>query len=185
MTNEGLMKAQPDNAAKRQGGRFVKGQSGNPTGMPKGTRHHATRLAEALFDGQAEALVQKAIEMALAGDPTAMRLALERLCPPRRERSVELDMPSIKSATDLIAAAAALADAASSGEITPGEAASLSTLVANTAKAVETFELADRLARLEEQIAAKGSTHEPTATAPRPPGSPDHPQGANILVLQS
>jgi hypothetical protein len=30
-------------------------------------------------------------------------------------------------------------------------------LVANTAKAVETFELADRLARLEERISAKGS----------------------------
>ncbi len=42
--------------------------------------------------------------------------------------------------------------------ITPGEAASLSTLVANTAKAVETFELAERLTRLEEQTAAKGGT---------------------------
>jgi hypothetical protein len=33
-----------------------------------------------------------------------------------------------------------------------------SQLVANTAKAVETFELAERLAKLEEQTAAKGST---------------------------
>jgi hypothetical protein len=44
----------------------------------------------------------------------------------------------------LIAAASAVAEAAADGEITPGEAASLSTLVANTAKAVETFELADQ-----------------------------------------
>jgi hypothetical protein len=58
----------------------------------------------------------------------------------------------------LIPAAAALTSAVSVGEITLGEAASLSTLVANTAKAVETFELADRLARLEEQMAAKGGT---------------------------
>jgi hypothetical protein len=36
-----------------------------------------------------------------------------------------------------------------------GGAASLSQL-ANTAKALETFELADRLAKLEEQMAAKG-----------------------------
>jgi hypothetical protein len=42
----------------------------------------------------------------------------------------------------------------------PGEAASLSQLVANTAKAVETFELADRLAKLEEQMTAKGSIRE-------------------------
>jgi hypothetical protein len=62
-------------------------------------------------------------------------------------------MPKINSASDLIAAAAALTSAVSDGEITPGEAASLSTLVANTAKAVETFELAGRLARLEEQMA--------------------------------
>ena len=39
------------------------------------------------------------------------------------------------------------------GEVTPGEAASLSMLVGNTAKAIETFELAERLAKLEEQRA--------------------------------
>jgi hypothetical protein len=57
----------------------------------------------------------------------------------------------------LIAAASAVAEAAADGEITPGEAASLSQLVANTAKAVETFELAERLARLEEKISPRGS----------------------------
>jgi uncharacterized protein DUF5681 len=149
--------AQPDNAAKRQGGRFVKGQSGNPAGMPKGTRHHATRLAEALIDGRAKELVDKAVDMALAGDPTAMRIVLDRLCPPRRERTISLDMPSIKSATDLIAAAAALTDATAAGDITPSEAASLSTLVGNVAKAVETVEIVARLAKLEEQLAVKGT----------------------------
>ena len=99
--------AQPDNAAKRQGGPFVKGQSGNPAGMLKGTRHHATRLVEALIDGRAKELVDKAVDMALAGDPTAMRIVIDRLCPPRGERTVTLDMPSIKSATDLIAAGGA------------------------------------------------------------------------------
>ena len=86
-----------------------------------------------------------------------MRLALERLCPPRRERTISLDMPSIKSATDLIAAAAALTEATTAGDITPSEAASLSTLVGNVAKAVETVEIVARLAKLEEQLASKGS----------------------------
>jgi hypothetical protein len=67
-------------------------------------------------------------------------------------------VPKINVASDLIAAASAVAEAAADGEITPGDAASLSQLVANTAKAVETFELAERLAKLEEQMAAKGST---------------------------
>jgi hypothetical protein len=106
--------ARPVNAEGKRDGRFT---PGNP-GKPKGTRHRATMLAEALFDGQAEALVQKAIDMALGGDPTAMRLALERLCPPRRERPVSVAMPKIDAAKDLIEAASALMQAAADGQIT-------------------------------------------------------------------
>jgi hypothetical protein len=149
--------AQPGNAGRNQDGTFAKGLRANPAGKPKGTRHNATRLAEALIDGRAKELVDKAVAMALAGDPTAMRIVLDRLCPPRRERSVSLDMPSIKSATDLIAAAAALTDATAAGDITTGEAASLSTLVGNVAKAIETVEIVARLTKLEEHLAAKGS----------------------------
>ena len=44
----------------------------------------------------------------------------------------------------MIAAAAALTDAVAQGEITPSEAASLSTLVGNVAKAIETVEIVAR-----------------------------------------
>ena len=53
-----------------------------------GARHKATVAAEALLDGEAEALTRKAVEMALAGDGTALRLCLDRIIPPRRERPV-------------------------------------------------------------------------------------------------
>jgi hypothetical protein len=114
---------QPGNAGRNQDGTFAKGFSANPAGKPKGTRHNATRLAEALIDGRAKELVDKAVDMALAGDPTAMRIVMDRLCPPRRECTVSLDMPSIQSAADLITAAAALTDATAAGDITPSEAA--------------------------------------------------------------
>jgi hypothetical protein len=58
----------------------------------------------------------------------------------------------------LVAAASAIVAAIADGSITPSEAASLSAAVGGVAKAVETYELADRLAKLEEQLAAKGST---------------------------
>jgi len=63
-------------------GRFKKGQSGNPKGRPLGARDKATQLAEALLAGQAEALIQKAVQMALAGDTLMMKLCVDRLVPP-------------------------------------------------------------------------------------------------------
>jgi hypothetical protein len=145
---------QPVNASGKRDTRF---KPGNP-GKPKGTRHHATRLAEALIDGQAQEIVQKAIAMAVSGDPTALRVVMDRLCPPRRERTISITMPKINSVADLIMAAAALTDATASGDITPSEAASLSALVSNVAKAIETVEIVARLERLEEQFGTKGLT---------------------------
>ena len=142
--------ARPENAGRNPDGTFAKGNAINLAGKPKGARHRATILAETLLDGQVEELMQKAVSMALGGDASVMRAVLDRLLPPRRERPVSVEMPKINAASDLIAAASALTDAVAVGDITPGEAASLSTLVGNVAKAVETIELADRLAKLEE-----------------------------------
>ncbi len=51
-------------------------------GKPKGARHRATLAALELLDGEAEALTRKAVELALEGDTTALRLCLERMAPP-------------------------------------------------------------------------------------------------------
>jgi hypothetical protein len=136
--------------------RMLRECAANPAGMAKGTRHRATRLAEALFDGQAEALVQKVISMALSGDQTALRLALERLCPPRRDRPVAIDMPRIERPADLVAAASSITTATVTGQITPQEGSDLVRLVEGTARAIEVHELAERIDRLEAQMASKG-----------------------------
>src|SRR5260370_33248870 len=81
-------------AGKRRGPPCVRGESGNPAGRPMGARHKATVAAEALLDGEAEALTRKAVEMALAGDGTALRLCLDRILPPRRERPVRVTTPA-------------------------------------------------------------------------------------------
>jgi hypothetical protein len=46
-------------------------------------------MAEALLEGQAEALVQKVVSMALEGNITALRLCLERLIPTKRAPAVQ------------------------------------------------------------------------------------------------
>src|SRR5215510_13572489 len=75
-------------------GRFRKGQSGNPKGRRTGVRNKATEAAEQFLDGEAEALARRAVELALEGEASALRLCLERIIPPRRARPVKLNLPA-------------------------------------------------------------------------------------------
>jgi hypothetical protein len=113
----------PANAGRMQDTRFKPGQSGNPAGKPKGTRHRVTQAVDALLDGEAEKLTRKAIEMALSGDGTAMRLCFDRLSPPRRDRPIPFALPKLDTAADAKAAGAAIVQAVADGDLTPSEAA--------------------------------------------------------------
>ena len=108
---------------------FARGESGNPGGRPAGARTRKTLAAAVLLDGEAEALTRKAVELALAGDPTAMRLCLERILPPCRERAVNFALPSIESAADIAPAMKAVTAALADGVITPGEAEAIARIV--------------------------------------------------------
>jgi hypothetical protein len=116
---------------------FQPGQSGNPAGRPKGARNRTTLAAEAILEGEAEALTRKAIELALAGDVIALKLCLERLMPPRKERTVSFPLPPILSPADAQGAIGSILGAVASGNITPGEAASLVAVVQEYGKLVE------------------------------------------------
>ena len=76
-------------------------QKGNP-GRPKGARNQATLAAEALLEGEAEALTRKAVELAKEGNLTALRLCLDRILPPRRERPLDMDFPMMTTAEDAV-----------------------------------------------------------------------------------
>jgi len=130
-------------------GRFLKGRSGNPAGRPPGLRNKATLAAEQMLDDEAEALTRVALDLAHGGDPVALRLCLDRIIAPRRERAVRFAMPPITGAADLAGAMAALALAAAQGIITPGEAAQLSQVVETYIRAIETTDLERRLRAVE------------------------------------
>jgi hypothetical protein len=105
--------------------------------------------AETLLDGESEALTRKAVDLALAGDVTALRLCLDRILPPRRDRSISFALPAIKTSGDIVQASAAVANAVAEGALTPMEAASLSQLLSGVAKAIEVSEFEIRLSALE------------------------------------
>jgi hypothetical protein len=135
-----------NNAAKTRGRPF---RAGNP-GRPPGSRHKATIAAEALLDGQAEALTQKAMEAALNGDTTALRLCMDRIIPPRRERLVKFALPPLERAEDAAAAMAAIMAAVAGGELSLGEAESVAKLVELFVRSLEAGEFERRLGALEE-----------------------------------
>ena len=139
-----------DRAMTRKSGRNADGTfaSGNP-GKPKGTRHHATRAALALLDGEAEALTRKAVDMALAGDATALRLCLDRIAPPCRDAPVQIELPPMQSARDAAQAAGAVLAAVAEGDLSPTEGAHVMGLVETYRRTLETAELEARVAALE------------------------------------
>ena len=141
--------AAENTAGKQRGKPFQKGLSGNPAGKPKGTRNATTLALETLLDGQATALTQKAIDLALTGDMAALRLCLDRILPPRKDRPVTFTLPPINSAQDAAATVSAVLAAVASGELTPADAGEISKLIEAYVKAFETAELAERLERLE------------------------------------
>ncbi|MGI8705017.1 MAG: DUF5681 domain-containing protein [Sphingomicrobium sp.] len=123
-------------------------QPGN-AGKPRGARHKVTRAVEELLEGEHEALTRKAIEKALEGDITALRLCLDRIAPARKDAPVSVVLPSIKTATDTVEASAVLLDAVAAGEVTPDEAARVMVLLTAHKSIVETGDLETRIAALE------------------------------------
>lgn len=126
-------------------GRFT---PGNP-GRPPGARHKATRAALALLDGEAEALSRKAVELALGGDATALRLCLERIAPPRKDVPVTFALPTIGKAADAANTMGAVVTAVTAGDLTPSEGAAVAGLLETYRKTLETAELEERIAALE------------------------------------
>ena len=91
------------------------GRSGHPAAAaraPATKRHLPLRHC---WKGKSEALTRRAVELALAGDPTALRLCIERILPPCRERTIKFELPPIKSAADIAPAMDAVTSALAGG----------------------------------------------------------------------
>ena len=120
-------------------------------GRPKGARHKVTKAVEALLEGQAEELTQRAIDAALGGDVTALRMCLERIAPARKDGPVSFDLPPIHSAGDAVEAARVVLSAVAGGDVTPLEGAAVMGLVEQFRKTIELSEFERRLTELEEK----------------------------------
>jgi hypothetical protein len=87
--------------------------------------------------------------MALAGDTTAMRLCLDRILPPRKDRYLAFEMPTLESPADAVKASVALCQGVAEGALTPSEAGELAKLMDGYLKAVDLHDIQQRLDKLE------------------------------------
>ena len=139
------------NSGPKTGGRNANGTfaAGNP-GRPAGARHRVTRAVEDLLDGEAEALTRKAVDMALAGDTTALRLCIERIAPTRKDAPVRFALPTVTDAKDASGLAKSVLASVAGGELTPAEGSAVMALVDGVRRTMELTEIEARLSALEE-----------------------------------
>lgn len=132
---------------------FEKGQSGNPKGRPHGIIDKRSELV-GLLKPHAPALVNKAVEMALAGDVNALRLCLERLIPKAKDETINLVVKAEDlTKPDLLLEINSMAiNAVSSGDITPSEGKTVAAIIEGQRKLIEVVELEKRLTELEQNV---------------------------------
>lgn len=122
---------------------------GNP-GKPYGARHRVTRAVEALMEGEHEKLTRIAIDKALDGDTSALRLCLDRIAPARRDTPISIHLPPVRSAAEVAEASASVLASLANGEVTPDEAGRIMALLASHKTIVAAGDLELRIAALED-----------------------------------
>ena len=72
---------------------FKKGISGNKNGRPKGTSKDS--VFREMFEKNSQAICEKIIEKALEGDPTSLKMCLDRILPTYKPVEPVLDLAEI------------------------------------------------------------------------------------------
>ncbi len=132
--------------------RFQQGQSGNPSGRPRGALNRATVLAQELLSARVERIAGKLIELAEGGDMRAIRVYMDRLMPVIKHQPIAVELPPIENAADSVEAVARIAAAVAAGELTATEAAELAKVVDVYVRALDSKGFDGRLSKLEKEI---------------------------------
>lgn len=134
-------------AKKRPPGRWKPGESGNPKGRAPGSGEVAK--LRAAIAGRVPEILDKLMAQALEGDTSAARLLLERAVAPLKaaEQPQSLTLPD-GSLTDQ---GRAVLRSVAAGELAPGQGAALLAGIGTLARVAEIYELAARVAALEQK----------------------------------
>jgi len=148
----------PATTRRSSNGTFLPGASGNPQGRPLGShnrfsRNHSALLARTLIEERAAELTNKVIEEALAGNPIAMKLCIDRLLAPPQDRPVQVELPPQNAAPgDILKAHSAVVQSVAAGELTPQEGRTISSILDSRRRSWEAVDLDQRLNNIEDRL---------------------------------
>ena len=147
---------------------FVKGQSGNPSGRPIGSRNRFTREMVEALEQRGLPLLDAIVNHAHAANPAAMRLCLDRLAPMGKHRPSSINLPPVDTPQYAVSALTEIQRALGAGEITTDEAARLVDFVGRAARVLASqagaeIDVAERVARCEDALLLLLNGDEPAA----------------------
>lgn len=118
--------------------KFQPGESGNPTGRPRGSMNKHTQLAK-LLEPRAEELINKMVELALNGDSNALRLCIERLLPKARADGLNVSFPEFETNNhnSSIEVATEIVNNVLTGDVTPDQGKKLIELIEEHRKRID------------------------------------------------
>jgi hypothetical protein len=157
---------------------FQPGQSGNPAGRPPGSRNKKTVALEEAFAEHAEEILQQVIARAKEGESAPMRLCMDRMLAPKRERPVVIDLPVIETPADARKALAVVTAELAAGGLTITEASRLIGLIQRMLRLVGQIDKMEQARRAEEQAQAVAPSVDAEAAVARDGESEAPPQAA-------
>jgi hypothetical protein len=109
-------------------------------GRPPGSRNKTT-LMQQKIEEHGEALIAKCVMEALKGNIAAMRLCMDRLVSPRRERTVRFKIPLIQTLAEVSVAMEAVLAEVARGKLTPSEGQAVSAMLDCRRRMMETEQM--------------------------------------------
>ena len=134
--------------------KYVKGQSGNPKGRPKGSMSHK-KIREAILIETAE-IIASMIELAKGGDTTAAKLLLDRVFAPMKAGDAFISLPMTGNLSE---DARCILSTIGSSAITPGQGQAILQGIASMTRIIEADEIVKRVEKLEDKDAQYQTTN--------------------------
>jgi hypothetical protein len=131
---------------------FEKGKSGNPAGRPPSICNITAATLRKNLTDELPDILTKLVELAKGGDIQAIKLILDRVCPPIKPQAPPISLPVVESLADQ---GSEIIRATMQGQIPPDVGSQLITALSNQGKLIELQELTERLQRVEKQLEAR------------------------------